>query len=97
MPTVDRDPLKAADAKKHLKTVLADGEIVFCDPHMAQRMSEREITRLDVINVLRAGVVREPEWESGEWRYQVWTSKFTVVVGFPEEMLLAVVTCWRNT
>jgi len=46
--------------------------------------------------VTRQGIVEEAEWEQGEWRHWVRTGTFTVVVAFPEEMLLAVVTCWRN-
>lgn len=62
----------------------------------------------DAINILRAGVVREPEWENGSWRYRIDTPRMCFVVTFdpepealPEksedvsEVELVVVTAWR--
>jgi hypothetical protein len=89
-------PLRASEAKQRIRLILAEGEVVFAEPHMSDRMHERSLQRLDVQNVLRAGIVREAEWENGEWRHRVETPRITVVVSFPEEMLLKVVTCWRN-
>ena len=96
MPTVLVQPLKATDAKKQIKLILEDGEVVFRDPYFSKRMGERNISHMDVMNTLRAGIVDEAEWENGEWRHHVRTAKFTVVITFPEDMLLATCTCWRN-
>lgn len=91
-------PLKATEAKKQIRLILDEGEVVFRDPHFAQRMAERTITRQDVMNTLRAGIVDEAEYENGEWRHRVRTASFTVIVCFPEDegLLLAACTCWRN-
>jgi hypothetical protein len=89
-------PLRATDAKKQIRLILAEGEVLFAEPHMTERMAERKLQRLDVLNVLRAGVVREAEWENGEWRHHVETPRINVVVSFPEDLLLKVITCWRK-
>ncbi len=60
------------------------------------------------INILRGGVVREPEWENGSWRYHVDTPRMCFVVAFDPEtnvlpdanedlsgVKLTVVTAWR--
>jgi hypothetical protein len=38
-------------------------------------MTKDGLTDLDAVNVLRAGVVREAEWENGSWRHRVETPK----------------------
>lgn len=40
---------------------------------------------LDGVNVLRGGVVREPEWENGSWRHRVETARMVFVVTFDPE------------
>ena len=89
-------PLSPVEARRLIRHILADGEVVFVEPHMTERMAERRLQRLDVMNILRAGVVREAEWENGEWRHHVETQSICVVVSFPEELLLKVVTAWRK-
>lgn len=91
-------PLTPVFAKTLIKRLLAEGEVVFAEPHMSQRMAQRNIQRLDVMNVLLRGKVDEAELENGEYRYRVWTLKFTVIVAFPEdeETVLVVITCWRT-
>ncbi len=64
---------------------------------MSERMAERNLQRLDLVNVLRGGSVQEAEWENGEWRHHVKTPRITVIVSFPEDMLLKVITCWRTS
>lgn len=96
MPTVLARPLSAAEAKKQIKLILEEGEVVFRDPYFSKRMGERSISYMDVMNPLRAGIVEEAEWENGEWRHRVRTPRFTVIVTFVEDLLLATCTCWRN-
>ncbi|MFO0686926.1 MAG: hypothetical protein U0234_32985 [Sandaracinus sp.] len=61
------------------------------------------------MNVLRAGIVRDPEWENGSWRYRVETAKMLFVAAFDPEvdampgddddlgdLELIVVTGWRK-
>jgi hypothetical protein len=59
-------------------------------------MRKDGLTELDVVNVLRGGVVEPGEWENGSWRYRVRTQKITVVVAFDSETELSIVTAWRN-
>ena len=76
--------------------------------HAREEMEKDKLTDLDAVNVLRGGVVREPEWENGSWRYRVDTQRMAFVISFdPEpdrvptddkelgEVELVVVTGWR--
>jgi hypothetical protein len=64
-------------------------------------MTKDGLTIADVVNVLRGGVVQEPEYENGAWRYRVRTPRIVVVCELggddeeePDEIL--VVTAWRE-
>ena len=104
-------PLKATDARKLIRRLLDDGR--FISPgkgsHARKEMDKDGLTDLDAVNVLRAGIVREAEWENGSWRHRVDTPKMAFVVAFdpePETMPadddeigdteLVVVTGWRT-
>ncbi len=54
------------------------------------------IDSIDVINVLRGGVVAPPELIDGTYRYQVRTNKIVVVIAFASETALRIVTAWRT-
>ena len=71
-------------------------------------MQKDGLTDVDAVNVLRAGVVREAEFENGSWRHRVETQRMVFVVTFDpepeqmpedddlvEELELVVVTGWR--
>ncbi len=42
------------------------------------------------------GVVEEPEWENGAWRYRFRTQRILLVVQFLSEDEVLVVTAWRT-
>ncbi len=58
-------------------------------------MAKDGLAEIDVVNVLRGGVVEPGEWENGSWRYRVRTSRIAVVAAFRSETMLVVVTAWR--
>ena len=100
-------PLKATDARTYIRRLLEEGIFVPSD-HARREMRKDDLTDADAINILRGGVVREPEWENGSWRYRVETPRMCFVVTFdPEpaalpdknddvsEVELVVVTAWR--
>lgn len=91
------DRLSAAEAKALIKRIREDGSYVFSS-HSRDELAKDGLTSVDVDNVLRAGVVREAEFENGSWRYRVETQRMCVVVAFnPDEsaLRLVVVTAWR--
>jgi hypothetical protein len=51
---------------------------------------------VDVVNVLRGGVVEPGEFERGSWRYRVHTVRIWVVIAFNSETELVIVTAWRE-
>jgi hypothetical protein len=93
---LDNDPLNRLVAEKLIRKILVEGVVQYADPHAYKAMRDRHLETPDVENVLRAGVTQDAEWEHGCWRYQVRTTKLTVVVEFEDEETLTVVTVWRN-
>jgi hypothetical protein len=74
-----------------------DGAIVYAEPHAKDRMRQRNISTLDVENILRAGFVRdEPELsDKGTWRYRVCSNRFAIIIEFWPGGRVFVVTCIR--
>ena len=71
------------------------GELTFTT-HARQEMAKDGLESTDVTNVLRGGIVNEPEWENGAWRYRVWTQKIAVIVELRGAKSAVVVTAWRE-
>ncbi len=88
-------PLRPPEAKKLVLRILERGGVEFSDPHAFERMRKHRMGPLDIENVLKGGVVDEPEWENGELRYRVRTSRFEVIIAFENDECLTVVTAWR--
>jgi hypothetical protein len=100
-------PLKVTDARMYIRRLLEHGVFVVSD-HARREMKKDDLGDSDAINILRGGVVREPEWENGSWRYHVETPRMCFIVAFdpdPEalpdkdadvsDVELVVVTAWR--
>jgi hypothetical protein len=88
------EPLTPAAAKELVRGILRSGRTIFSG-HARQELLADDLTTLDVVNVLRGGVVRPGEYEHGSWRYRVETSRIAVVVTFRSRNELVVVTAWR--
>lgn len=89
------EPLAPDAAKRLLREILRAGRLTYSS-HAKQELLADEITTLDVVNVLRGGVVRPGEFEHGSWRYRVETQRIAVVVAFRSELHLVVITAWRR-
>lgn len=97
-------PQKKEDAKKLIRKLINDGSFQL-SPHAKKERDKDSLTDVDVVNVLRGGIVDEGEYENGEWRHRVRTQKIVVVVAFApdpdeaenkDEVELIIVTVWRN-
>jgi hypothetical protein len=101
-------PLRETDARRLLRRLLAEG-ILVVSPHARIEMNKDNLTNVDVVNILRAGLVQPAEWENGSWRYRVLTQRMAAVAAFDpdvdavpadeddvSEMELIVVTAWRQ-
>lgn len=68
----DPIPLKLNDANmlRLIREIAADSGNVFITPHAKSRMKERHITRTQVLECLRRGVIAEPAHENvqGNWK-----------------------------
>jgi hypothetical protein len=91
-----REPLSPPAARKLIRAILADGAVNF-SKHARDEMAKDRLAEIDIVNVLRGGIVAPGEWEHGSWRYQVRTSRMVTVVAFRSESMLVVVTAWRLT
>lgn len=90
-------PWRAAEAKRRIRAIIDNGFVTYSEPHAREEMAADGISTVDCENVLRGGVVDEPEWENGAWRYRVRTRKFVFIVQFLDEAELLVVTAWRQS
>jgi hypothetical protein len=101
-------PLRETDARRLLRRLLEEG-IFVVSPHARIEMNKDNLTDVDVVNILRGGVVQPAEWENGSWRYRVLTQRMAAVTAFEpdvealpadeddvSEMELIVVTAWRQ-
>ncbi|PNU19746.1 hypothetical protein C2E25_11160 [Geothermobacter hydrogeniphilus] len=88
-------PLSPTDARKLLRRILDGGIVTYAQPHALDRLKERSISILDCENVMRAGVVEEPELVEGCWRYRVRSRKIVVVVEFLSDDEVLILTAWR--
>lgn len=89
------EPLSEVVAKQFIRRILETGDTRFAS-HAEQRMQERNLSSVDVVNVLRAGVVAPAEHENGSWRYRVRTPRIEVVIAFRSSTSLVVVSAWRT-
>jgi hypothetical protein len=89
------EPLRPVAAKQLIRQILQTGRFVY-SRHAKEEMDADGLTTVDCTNVLRGGVVRPGEYEHGGWRYRVETNRITVVVAFPSEWELVIVTAWRR-
>lgn len=91
---MDRDPLRACEARALLRDILESG-CVLSSKHFKREAQKDGLLLVDAENVLRGGVVREPECENGSWRYSVETRNIRVVIAFPSEEEVLLVTIMR--
>jgi hypothetical protein len=92
------EPLGPVEAKALIRSILQEGNVVWSRHALDEMANDKhgEILRVDVVNVLRGGVVEPGEFERGTWRYRVHTMRIWVVVAFGSESELVVVTAWRK-
>jgi hypothetical protein len=88
-------PLKPPVARRLIGAILGTGLVLLSD-HAVKEMEKDDLDMGDALNVLRAGIVRDPEWENGEWRYHVETPRMTFIIAFESETTLTIVTAWRK-
>ena len=89
-----REPLDPAAAKVLIRAILDAGTVAF-SRHALEELRKDDLTTVDAVNALRAGLVGPAELERGTWRFPVRTARFVVVIAFRSETELVVVTGWR--
>ena len=89
------EPLEAAEAKKRIRHILSGAGSVTPSQHALHQLRARDMTMVDVVNVLRGGHVESTEEIDGTWRYRVCTPRMVVIVAFRSETELRIVTGWR--
>jgi len=87
--------LSPPEAKRVLRNAIGPGGELAFTTHARREMGKDDLGSTDVTNVLRGGIVDEPEWENGAWRYRVRTQRIAVIVELRGERAAVVVTAWR--
>ena len=88
------EPLVEAAARKLVRDILLKGRVTFTG-HAREEMEKDDLSEVDVVNVLRAGLVRFPELVKGTWRYRAFTRRMAVIFAFRSREELTIVTAWR--
>ena len=88
------EPLGPSAAQKVIRRIAKALACSF-SRHAAEQLQKRNLTTVDCLNTLAAGVVRPAEWENGTWRYRVESHRIAVVVAIESDAELRVVTAWR--
>ncbi len=88
---VPHDP---QEAHRVMREILASGRLGF-SRHAEKALADDDLTTLDFVNVIRGGVVEQPELENGSWRYRVRTNRMVAVVAFRSRREMTAVTAWR--
>ena len=77
--------LNRQEARKLLAKIVGSGGQIIFKAHALKRIPERNLTTVDVINVLKstdAKIISDGELVDGTFRYRLETSKILVVVAF---------------
>jgi hypothetical protein len=93
---VEGEPLDPVRARALIRKILESGSVSYSKRHADEELEKDQMSRVDVVNVLRAGWVDPAELREGTWRYRVRTPKMAVVVAFRSETEIRVVTAWRE-
>ena len=89
------NPLKPPESKALARDIAENGFVEFSS-HALVEMKKDGLETTDCLNLVRAGVFQFPEFEKGEWRYRVCTTRMCIVFAFQSGDRLRVVTAWRN-
>lgn len=87
-------PLRPPQAKKLISKILDQGTVWY-SKHAKERMLNRRLCSVDRENVLRGGIVEEPEFEEA-WRYKVRTPRYELIIVFESEDDLRVISLWQR-
>ncbi len=93
-----KEPLARYEALKLARKILNEGSVVFTS-HGAGRADERNLSAVDIKNVIERGVVNNEAEQSadGRWAYKIETQKMAVIVGFEDENEMKIVSAWRKS
>ena len=95
------EPLAVSDIKPRARHCLTEGTTEFTN-HARDEMRKDDLSDVDVVNVIRAGVAHPGEYRRDgprqipSWRYRICTNRICVVVAFESADEMVVVTAWRN-
>ena len=87
--------LRARAARDLIRQILDTGEVLYV-PHYHDEAKKDAVLLADIEELLAHGLVEEPEFENGEWRYRVRRFRLSAIVAFRSETMLAVITVWKN-
>ena len=82
-------------ARTLIRKILKSGKVIFTS-HAREELDKDDLTERDATNVLRGGIVDEPEWENGAYRYRVRTQLMEVIVEFESIDGVLVITAWKR-
>jgi hypothetical protein len=92
---LDGEPFSPPEVKRRILAILATGNVT-PSKHAEEELAKDGMTMVDVVNVVRGGIVEPAEFERGSWRYRVRTNRMYVVIAFRADDEIRIVTGWRT-
>ena len=89
------EPLSPPAAKKAILAAIERGGKIHYKHHLIEKLEERGLTTVDVVNVLRGGWVEIDGLHDGSWRHRVNTYKLRVVLEIVGPAEIVVITAMR--
>jgi len=94
-----RDQLHPYQAKEIIRNIAKKGRVESHNPHLFDRLIQREISIKVISTALTLGSTTEPEIEGGSWRYKILTplsGGIILVVKIKNNNTVTVITAWES-
>ena len=90
--------MEKGQPRKILSELLAShSSSVSFTKHCLVEMKNDQLITGDLFNVLRGGkILTDAEFENGQWRYRIQTTKMIVVIAFANPKKVRCITTWRK-
>lgn len=90
-----QEPYSPPELRVLCQALVMHGTVRF-SRHAVEEMAKDNLNEVDALNVIRGGAFEAMDLISGTWRYRIGTSIMVVVVAFPVQGRISVVTAWRK-
>jgi len=89
------EPLGEEKVDSLVKRIMFSGSVSF-ERHAEEEMRKDDLGKIDIFDVLENGSCLRSDLRDGSWRYRIQKNDVVVVVAFPSDNRVKVVTAWKR-